>query len=132
MSLFFAAVFLVDVFLVAGAAVVLVTRPDFVLPRTLGTSTTAGAWETRQSHCRASTTATRLTAAGVEDDALRLVEVLAFGLAAFSFFAAGAFLVVLVLALVAVAVAFFGAVADFSFFGLVSALFCLLLANELC
>ena len=65
-----------------------------------------------------------LTAAGVEVDALRLVEVLAFGLALFSFFTAGAFLVVEVLVLVAVV--FFGA-AVFSFFGalvLVSELFC--------
>jgi hypothetical protein len=31
-------------FLGADFAVVFVTRPDLVLPRTLGTSTTAGAW----------------------------------------------------------------------------------------
>ena len=56
-------------------------------------------------------------------EALRLVEVLAFGLAAFSFFAAGAFLVVVVLALVVEA---FLGTAAFSFlgaFGLVSELF---------
>ena len=61
------------------------------------------------------------TAASPEaiDDPFRFVDVLAFGLTVFSFFAAGTFLVVVVL--VFVAVAFFGAAA---FLGLASDVFC--------
>lgn len=73
----------------AGLAVVLVTRPDLVLPSTFSTGTMAGA------------------AVG----ALRLVAVLAFGLDAAAFLGAGAFFVVgaaLALAVVEV-VDFFGA-----------------------
>lgn len=72
----------------AGLAVVLVTRPDLVLPRTFSTGTIAGA------------------AVG----ALRLVAVFAFGLDAAAFLGAGAFFVAgAALALVAVVVVFFGA-----------------------
>ena len=40
---FFAVDFLTGAFFVVGVAFDLVTRPDLVLPRTLGSSTTAGA-----------------------------------------------------------------------------------------
>lgn len=40
---FFAGAFLVEAFFGAAAAFVFVTRPDFVLPITFGSSTTAGA-----------------------------------------------------------------------------------------
>lgn len=80
---FFAAAFFVGA---AGLAVVLVTRPDLVLPRTFSTGTMAGA------------------AVG----ALRLVAVLAFGLDAAAFLGAAAFFAAGA-ALVLVVVVFFGA-----------------------
>ena len=91
-AFFEAAAFLgpVDFFATAtGLAVVLVTRPDLVLPRTLGTSTTAGACEPRQV-----STKVRRDGSLTEAGALRLVAVFALGFAtAFSFLGAAAFLV---------------------------------------
>ena len=109
------------VFLVVAGALVLVTRPDLVLLKTLGTSTTAGACNIFEHHREWFECKNALTAAGVDVEALRLVEVLAFGLADFSFLAAGAFFVVVLFALVAVV--FLGAAAFLVAFGLASTLF---------
>lgn len=94
----------------AGLAVVLVTRPDLVLPSTFSTGTIAGA------------------AVG----ALRLVAVLAFGLDAAVFLGAGAFFVAgAALALVVVVLAvvdFFGAPAFLAVLG--AADFCAMDASD--
>jgi hypothetical protein len=111
---FFGVAFFVAVFLgaaaflvVLGAAcLVLVTRPDFVLVSTLGTSTMAGACD-QVSILLCLSEATTRTAAGCLAVFFALgLAVLAFGLAAGVFLAAGAFLVA---AGLVAAAGFFGA-----------------------
>jgi hypothetical protein len=135
---FFVAVFLgAAAFLVVLGAVclVLVTRPDFVLVSTLGTSTIAGAYGQvsillRQPEAKTS------TAVGCLAVFFALgLAVLAFGLAAGVFLGAGAFLVAAGLVVVVV-VLFFGAgflvvAVGESAFGLASlGSFCMIVSND--
>lgn len=98
-----AAVFLAGAFLVVAVVFDLVTRPDLVLPRILGSSTTAGAWRYVSNIARGEDNVTP-TAAG----------------AAFAGFLARGFavLALVVVAVFLVAGAFFVVVAAFAvFFG---------------
>jgi hypothetical protein len=103
-AFFGAAAFLADV-----SALVLVTRPDLVLVRTLGTSTTAGACREKNVSNRVSKTCSVSRGVRTAVDGLVAffalgLAVLALGLAVTAFFAAGVFFVVVLLAAV-----FFGA-----------------------
>lgn len=108
-AFFFAAV-------LAGGAVVLVTRPDLVLPMTLGCSTTAGAWD-GQSAVHGDMRDDQLTAVAV----LRALPELALGRPA-GFLAVVVFLTAAVLG-PGLAAAFLGAAAFLVVVALV-AVFC--------
>jgi hypothetical protein len=109
---FFGVVFFVEAFFGAAAffvvggavALVLVTRPDLVLVSTLGTSTTAGAYDHVSRCLREHRVKERTAVDGLAVFFALGLAVLAFGLAAAVFLAAGAFLVV-----VALVADFFGA-----------------------
>ncbi len=132
MAFFAADFFGAAAFFVVGGAVafVLVTRPDLVLVSTFGTSTIAGAYERINIRLRIQGTKKR-TAVGVLAAFLALgLAVLAFGVAAAVFFAAGAFFAVVALVAVLFGGAFLVVVIEGVAFGLVSlGSFCLVISD---
>jgi hypothetical protein len=116
---FFAAAFFFGVVFLGGCgAVDLVTRPDFVCPRTLGWSTTAGAW--RHVRLGYELEETKQRTGG----ALRCLVMLALVLVAAAFLGAAAFLVAAALGAAAFLVVVFFSFSSFLAAVLGAAAFC--------